>query len=261
MEIRALIVDDEPPARDELAFLLTRFSDVSVVAQAGSAREAVQAIREFEPDVVFLDIEMPGGSGFDVPADILANGEEPPLFVYATAFDQYAIRAFEENAVDYLLKPVTRERLAKSLCRVRSAIEAHAQGTGGMMRDELQRLLDTVSAGRGFTRVPVEHGGRIALLRPEEIAFCSTQERKVVAHTAHGALPCHGPLTMDALEERLSTHCFFRANRGELINLARVRECSPWFNGKYNCVMDDAKGSEVTVSRGRVPAFKERLGL
>lgn len=261
MEIRALIVDDEPPARDELAFLLSEFADVSVAGQVASAREAVAAIRDLEPDVVFLDIEMPGGSGFDVLADVLDDGAEPPLFVFATAFDQYAIRAFDENAVDYVLKPFTSERLAKSLARVRSALATRSQGPGGDVRDELHKLLASVSAGRGFTRVAVEHGGRIALLRPEEIILCCCEERRVVVHTAREALACHGPLTLDALEERLESHSFFRANRGTLVNLARVREFSPWFNGKYNCVMDDAQGTEVTVSRGRVPAFKEQLGL
>lgn len=263
MPIRALIVDDEPPARDELAYLLSEFPDVTVVAQAASAREAVATIRKHAPDVVFLDIEMPGGSGFDVLAEVLGD-DTLPLFVFATAFHNYAIQAFEENAVDYLLKPVTQDRLAKSLARVRTALARPGAGTPASEPDaqvELQRLLQTMAAQRGFTRVAVEHGGRIALLRPQEIIFCITEERKVVAHTARGALACHGTLTLDALEDRLAGNSFFRANRSTLVNLARVREFSPWFNGKYNCVMDDAEGSEITVSRGRVPAFKERLGL
>lgn len=267
MSIRAVLVDDEPPALDELAFLLSAFDDIEVVARAASAREAVAAIREHAPDVVFLDIEMPGGNGFDVVAEVL---DAPPLFVFATAFDQYAIRAFEENATDYILKPATRERLAKSLARVREALAAqggttdHEHGAAAPqpdVRDELQKLLSAMGATPHFTRVAVEREGRIALLRPEEIAFIATEDRRTMAHTARGALPCHGSPTMDALEERLAAHGFFRTNRGALINLARVREFSPWFNGKYNCVMDDADGSEVTVSRGRVPAFKERLGL
>lgn len=264
MPIRAVIADDEPPARDELAFLLSRFPDVEVAAQAASAREAVAAIRQHAPDVAFLDIEMPGGSGLDVVAEVLADGPpRPPQFVFATAFDHYAIRAFEANAVDYLLKPVEEQRLAKSLARVRGALAA-PQGPApdrAAMGGEVLRLLEAMAPARGLTRVAVEQGGRIALLRPEEIVFLSTEERRVVAHTARATLPCHGPVTMETLEERLGPHCFFRANRGTLVNLARVRGFSPWFNGKYTCAMDDAAGSEVTVSRGRVAAFKERLGL
>lgn len=264
MPIRAVIADDEPPARDELAFLLSRFPDVEVAAQAASAREAVAAIREFAPDVAFLDIEMPGGSGLDVVAEVLADGPpRPPQFVFATAFDHYAIRAFEANAVDYLLKPVEEQRLAKSLARVRGALAApHGPAPDrAAMGGEVLRLLEAMAPARGLTRVAVEQGGRIALLRPEEIVFLGTEERRVMAHTARAALPCHGPVTMEILEERLGPHCFFRANRGTLVNLARVRGFSPWFNGKYTCTMDDAAGSEVTVSRGRVAAFKERLGL
>jgi len=262
MPIRAVIADDEPPARDELAFLLSQFADVQVVAQAASAREAVAAIRQHAPDVAFLDIQMPGGSGLDVVAEVLAEGPDvPPQFVFATAFDQYAIRAFEANAVDYLLKPIERQRLAKSLARVRGALAAPPAPARAATGDEVLRLLEAMAPARGLTRVAVEQGGRIALLRPEEIVFLSTEERRVVAHTARGALPCHGPVTMEILEERLAAHTFFRANRGVLVNLTRVRGFSPWFNGKYACVMDDTAGSEITVSRGRVTAFKEHLGL
>ncbi|MCK9239235.1 LytTR family DNA-binding domain-containing protein [Desulfocurvus sp.] len=264
MPIRAVIADDEPPARDELAFLLSRFPDVEVVAQAASAREAVAAIRQHAPDVAFLDIEMPGGSGLDVVAEVLAEGPPvPPQFVFATAFDHYAIRAFEANAVDYLLKPVEADRLARSLARVRGSLAAPKGPPPGReaVGQEVLRLLEAMSPGRGLTRVAVEQGGRIALLRPEEVVFLGTEERRVVAHTARGALPCHGPVTLETLEERLGPHSFFRANRGALVNLARVREFSPWFNGKYACTMDDAQGTEITVSRGRVAAFKERLGL
>ncbi|WP_461209016.1 LytR/AlgR family response regulator transcription factor [Desulfocurvus sp. DL9XJH121] len=257
MPLRTLIVDDEPPARDELAYLLSAFEDVDAPAQAGSAREAVEMIRELEPDLVFLDIEMPGGNGFDVVSACM-DMEIQPLFVFATAFEHYAIQAFEENAVDYLLKPVTEERLTKSLARAREALATRQSRDRARMN--MQNLLSGPSAP-GITRIPVERGGRIALLRPTEVIFCSTEERKVMVHTRDEAWPCHGVNTLDGLEERMVPHAFFRAGRGALVNLARIREFSPWFNGKYILVMDDEQGTEITVSRGRVPMFKDQLGL
>lgn len=257
MPIRVLIVDDEPPARDELAYQLSAFDDTEVVAQAGSAREAVEMIIAHGPDLVFLDIEMPGGSGFDAVAAVMEL-ETPPLIIFATAFDQYAIRAFEENAVDYLLKPVTDSRLAKSLARAREALAAREP------REAAHQGLRQLLAGAGlpqFSRIAVERDGRIALLKPEEVVFCATETRKLMIHTSDGAWPCHGICTMDALEQRLNSDTFFRAGRGVLVNMERVRAFSPWFNGKYNLVLDDADGTELTVSRGRVQQFKDRLGL
>ncbi|BBD06845.1 LytR/AlgR family response regulator transcription factor [Desulfovibrio ferrophilus] len=257
MPIRVLIVDDEPPARDELAYLLSEFSDIEVVAQAGSAREACEQVMAHGPDLVFLDIEMPGGSGFDVVATTL-DMEDAPLIIFATAFDQYAIRAFEENAVDYLLKPVTEDRLSKSLARAREALSAREP------RDKARASLEQLLAGVGtpqFSRIPVERNGRIALLKPDEVVFCASESRKLMIHTTNEAWPCHGICTMDALEQRLGSGSFFRAGRGVLVNLERIREFSPWFNGKYNLVLDDAEGTELAVSRGRVQYFKERLGL
>lgn len=257
MVLKTLIVDDEPPARDELAYLLSAFEDVEAPVQAGSAREAVQAIHDTLPDLVFLDIEMPGGSGFDVVA-ACADIEPQPLYVFATAFEHYALQAFDENAVDYLLKPVTEERLAKSLARAREALTNRRTQTDAM--DGVNRVL-AAAGPKGITRIPVERGGRIALLRPAEVVFCATEDRKVMAHTRDEAWPCHGVGTLDALEQRMAGHAFFRAGRGALVNLTHIREFSPWFNGKYILAMDDTENTEIPISRGRVPAFKEIIGL
>lgn len=257
MGLKTLIVDDEPPARDELAYLLSAFEDVEVLAQAGSAREAVEAIRGMRPELVFLDIEMPGGSGFDVVAACM-DLDPQPLYVFATAFEHYAIQAFDENAVDYLLKPVTEKRLARSLARARETLGNRR--TQAAAAEGVSKAL-AATAGKGITRIAVERGGRIALLRPAEVYFCLTEDRKVMAHTRDEAWPCHGAGTLEALEQRLSGHAFFRAGRGALVNLAHIREFSPWFNGKYIVAMDDAEGTEIPISRARVPAFKEAIGL
>lgn len=256
MAIRCMIVDDEPPAREYLRSLLGSHPDVEVVDSVGAAGQAVAAARAREHDLVFLDIQLPGGNGFEVLAELCAL-PRPPLVVFATAYDSYAIQAFEANAVDYLLKPFSEERLAKSLDRVRQELAVGRE----TLPPGLTRLLCEVGLTRRLARVAVEHGGRILLLDPGEIAFCLADDKRVLAHTAAAAYPCQACVTLDRLEAKLEGQSFFRANRAALVNLACIRECSPWMNGKYLLVMADAAGTEITVSRSRVREFKEKLDL
>ena len=255
MVMRALIVDDEKPARDELAYLLQSHPDI-VATQADCADAALAAIEADRPDLVLLDIRMPGRDGFDVLRE--ARGcEHVPLFIFVTAFDEYAIKAFEQNAVDYLLKPVSPDRLAESLERARRRLAA---GRGGMT-DVLTSLLEGLGRGTRTTRVAVERHGRIALLPAAEVLCIEADDRGLEALTDQGRFPCHGLPTLTRAEERLAGQPFFRANRAILVNLERVAELSPWVGGKYLIVLDDADRTEVTVSRNRVREFKERLGL
>lgn len=263
MSIRAIVVDDEPPARDELVYLLSRLDDITVVATASSATQAVESITTHSPDLVFLDIEMPGHDGFHVVEKIMEN-ECAPLVIFVTAFNEYAIRAFEENAVDYILKPVEENRLQKSITRVRHMLSVRDEKGDGELQQHFTQNFEKmlVQLGRlALTRVSVEHQGRILLFKPEEIIFCRADDKKIWAHTKNEQFLCHGDTNLGKLEERLHGHAFFRANRGELVNMEKIREFSPWFNGKYNIVLDDSFGTEIAVSRSRVKAFKERLGL
>ena len=255
MVLRALIVDDEKPARDELAYLLGEHSDLEV-SQADSAARALEAMERDKPDLVLLDIRMPGRDGFDVlrEASCLPH---VPLFVFVTAFDRYAIAAFEQNAVDYLLKPVSPERLAVSLDRVRRRLEEGRPG----LPDALESLLAGMGRGAPLARIAVERHGRIGLLPAAAVVLIEADDKGVRALTDQGRLPCHGLPTLTRAEERLVGQPFFRANRAVLVNLERVAELSPWIGGKYLLVMNDADRTEVTVSRNRVRAFKERLGL
>ena len=254
MGLRALIVDDEKPARDELVYLLDAHPDVET-SQAASAAQALALIASERPDLVFLDIHMPGQDGFSV----LAQAQElpqPPLFVFVTAFDQHAIQAFEQNAVDYLLKPVSAERLAVSLERVRRRL---VEGKPG-----LPQSLEPLLAGLGrqsLARVAVEQHGRIRLLPAREVLCIEAEERGVMALTDQGRLPCHGLPTLTKAEERLAGQAFCRVSRAVMVNLERIAELSPWVGGRYLLVMDDAARTEVAVSRNRVRQFKERLGL
>lgn len=260
MKIRTLLVDDEPPARDELVYLLTSFPDLEL-SEAKNATEALTAIRETSPDLVFLDIQMPGRDGFYVLRESLCL-PQPPLFVFVTAYNDYAVRAFEENAVDYLLKPIARDRLQKTVERVRGLLRSRQEP--GSLQPELAALVRDGVIGPvrgGPVRLTVEAGGRIQLLDASEVTHCEKQEKRILIHTSRESYPCHGPSTLDELEERLRGQTFFRANRGTLVNLARVREFSPWTAGKYSLVLDDEAGTEVTLSRGRVKDFKICLGI
>lgn len=260
MPIRALIVDDEAPARDELAYLLQAHRDVDA-QQTATAEGALEIIAQGRIDLVFQDIQMPVLDGFHV----LAGAQmlpHPPLFVFVTAHDTHAIRAFEENAADYLLKPVSPDRLAKSLERVRRLL-AEPAGGAPLLSGALERLL--TSAGhpglRALSRLAVEQGGRIALIPTAEVVLLEAEEKHVVAVTDSARLPCHGLPTLARACDRLAGLPFFQANRAQLVNLERIAEFAPWFGGKYCVTMADAARTEVTVSRNRVRAFKEQLGL
>lgn len=256
-KISALIVDDEGPARNELAYLLAEFPDMETT-EAQTGGHALEIIRDNEPDLVFLDIQMPGRDGFDVLRE--ARGfPDPPLFVFVTAYDQYAIRAFEMNAVDYLLKPVTSKRLAVSVKRARELLGR--RGPGNDLQPELGEMLASMPGGEPLPRLTVESNGRIQLIDYENIVYFELSDRKVVVNTFDQSHPCHGLATLDDVEARVGNLKFLRINRSVVVNLNRVREFSPWTGGKYSLIMDDAGSTELTLSRGRVKDFKQRLGL
>lgn len=256
MTIRALIVDDEAPARDELAYLLEDHPDVSAI-QAATAEEALSVIARGLADVVFQDIHMPGQDGFHV-LSCAKDFDPQPLFVFVTAYDQHAIRAFEENAADYLLKPVSPDRLAKSLDRVRNALAAHEQAP---LKQAVEKLLSCVGQGRPLPKLAVEQNGRISLIALSRVALIEAEEKRLMASTDTGRLPCHGMSTLAKACERLAGLSFFQANRAQMVNLDLIAELSPWFGGKYHLVMADKERSEVVVSRNRAREFKTRLGI
>ena len=283
MTIHALIVDDEAPARDELAYLLEGHPDVRA-RQASNAQEALAAIEGGDIALVFQDIQMPGQDGFHVLAEA-QNLDHPPVFVFVTAYDQHAIRAFEENAADYLLKPVSPERLAKCLDRVRKLLHAAPEAAhcedcseisqdgpssgarldpvlgGQPLREAVERLLSSVGRAKPLPRLAVEQGGRISMVSTAKVILVEADEKRVLALTDMGTLSCHGLPTLAKAAERLEGLPFFQANRAQLINLERIAEFSPWFGGKYHVVMNDADRTEITVSRNRVRDFKARLGI
>jgi DNA-binding LytR/AlgR family response regulator len=256
MTIKTIIVDDEQPARDELAYLLSCHDDIEIVGEADSASRAILLIKKLQPDLVFLDIQMPGKNGFQVISELMEM-EKQPFFIFATAYDQYAIKAFEENTLDYIMKPFSDERIALGLDRVRKLTATRDIS----FRNELETLLDKVGARQEPIRISVEEKGRMHLLAPDDIVFCLYKDKRIMVHTRSAQYPLYGIATMDKLEKHLEAASFFRTHRVSLVNLNQIKEFSPWFNGKYNLVMADKAGTEIIVSRNRAKAFKTRLGI
>lgn len=243
--LRMLVVDDEALARARLKELLADLDGVEVVGEAENGIEAVQKIQEHRPDVVLLDIQMPGMNGFEVIAAL----DKVPLIVFATAYDEYAIRAFEVDSLDYLLKPIEKERLAEAIDRARRLVF----GGGGLER-ELERLAALVR-GRAVERLPVQKGKKIVLLDLSDIVWIGAEEGLVFVHTKDSRYMVN--MTMADLCGRLDDATFFRIHRSTIVNLDHIVEIIPWFSGKYRVIVDDADRTELTLSRGRAKALRD----
>ena len=248
--IRTLVVDDEKLARDRLMGFLAKLQGVEVVGQAENGVEAVERIQRDKPDLVFLDVQMPGMDGFDV---LKALPGPAPHVVFATAFDDYAIRAFEVEAIDYLLKPFARARVEEAIGRVRSRLERGAAGV------DVESVLKRLEDGRRehLRQIPVHAGKRILLVPIEEVLWFGVEYRLVYAHTVDRAYMTN--FTLRDLEERLDPEVFFRAHKASLVNMRQVKEIVPWFGGRYKLVMRDQSGSEVPVSRAQARALRAKL--
>jgi DNA-binding LytR/AlgR family response regulator len=263
--IRALIVDDERRARAYLAKLVAAHEDIVVV---GEARDGISALREIEqlaPDLVFLDVQMPEMTGLDVARALPA--EKAPIVVFTTAYDRYALDAFEVSATDYLLKPYDGERLAKSLDRVRTILRGNDRAGEGLVSERLERLLTALEggeaakteqpAGSPLTRIPAQTRTGIVLLDAGEVYQIASEDRLVFAYTREGRFCVN--FSIKELEARLPGASFFRNHRSCIVNLDHVREVLPWFHGKLMLKLDD--GTETIVSEDRAPRLRAILGL
>jgi two-component system LytT family response regulator/two-component system response regulator LytT len=255
-----MVVDDEQLARDELCFQLERFPEVQVVAQAGNGLEALAAADRHEPELVFLDIQMPGLSGFEVARRLLTREEEAPAFVFVTAFDQHAIEAFEINAVDYLLKPVDATRLEQALVRVRRRLSQDRPGSPPV-NDQLERIVKMI-AGRQVRRdqVAVKVGDRMLLIQADEIVYASLADESINIVTSQ-VTGTSNYRTLDELQTRLDPEIFWRVHRSHLVNINKIKEIVPWFSRNYILRMKDAKGTEIPVSRAQTKRLREYLKL
>ena len=259
MSLSAVIVDDEQLARDELAYLLKDIGDVDVVAQGKNGVEAVNLIREHSPDLVFLDVQMPGLDGFGVLKKLLDKKIPLPKIVFATAFDQYAVKAFEVNSVDYLLKPFDRKRVAQSLQKAREKIEV-----AGASSDKFEALMRMLESQKPQTsKILLKAAGRLFLINQKDICFASIEDGVITVVTS-GASGMEGQSNCRTLEELLDSldpNLFWRAHRSFLVNINRIKEVVPWFKSSYQLRMDDKKQTEIPVSRAQTKRLRELFGL
>jgi len=259
--MRVVVVDDEQLAREELCFQLEQVGNAEVVAQAGNGLEALAAVERHDPDLVFLDVQMPGLTGFEVARRLLEHSEESPALIFVTAFDQHAIEAFEVNAVDYLLKPVDAARLEQALQRARRRVSAERTGEKAPLNDQLERIVKMMS-GRQIHRdqVAVKVGERFLLVQADDIIYASLADESINIVTGHVA-GTSNYRTLDDLQGRLDPEIFWRVHRSHLVNINKIKEIVPWFSRNYILRMKDAKGTEIPVSRSQTQRLREYLKL
>jgi two-component system response regulator LytT len=267
MPMTAVIVDDEELAREELKYLLDTAGSVDVLAEGRNGVEAVELIREHHPDVVFLDVQMPGLDGFAVLRKLLdfSDGEPLPQIIFATAFDQYAVRAFDVNAIDYLLKPFDRNRVLQALERARLRLQeagGEAKPAQGDLRVEtLLRLIEQHQGPRGHSgKIVLQAGSRLLLVDQKDVCFAAINEGviTVVTPSVEGQSKCR---TLEELFELLDPAVFWRAHRSYLVNINHIREVVPWFKSSYQLRMSDKKQTEIPVSRAQTRRLRELFNL
>jgi len=269
MSISALIIDDEQLAREELKYLLDQVGGVDVVAQGSNGIEAVDLIEEYRPDLVFLDVQMPGMDGLAVIQRLMERNRtkpEPlPQIVFATAYDQYAVRAFDVNAVDYLLKPFDRTRVEQAVERVKGRMGVGSAGDSPI-ESQLDALLRLLNRPQGVSRASqpakliVQAQSRLLLVDQAEICYAAIDEGviRVVMQNFEGQSKCR---TLEELLELLDPAIFWRAHRGFVVNINHIREVVPWFKSSYQLRMNDKKQTEIPVSRAQTKRLRELFNL
>jgi two-component system LytT family response regulator/two-component system response regulator LytT len=255
MSINTIIVDDEKPAREELAYLLKAFPDINLIGQGKNGVEAVALIKEHSPDLVFLDVQMPGLDGFGVLKKLVEKKMKVPHVVFATAFDHYAVQAFDVNAVDYVLKPFDKARISKAIQRARREIEAHTSPT-----ERLERLVSQLGAAKQSAGPPVKvlvkAQQKMLLVDGEDIAWASI-ERGAISVMARDVEGSSNYRTLEELDAALQSESFWRPHRSFLVNIHFIKEVMPWFNATFMLKMNDKKQTEIPVSRSQIKRMRE----
>ncbi len=258
--LRTIVVDDEQLARDELCFLLGQIGDVEIVAQAGNGIEALRVVEEHAPDLVMLDVQMPGLTGFEVARRLLLAGGDSQL-VFVTAYDQHAIEAFEVNAVDYLLKPVDAGRLARAMDRVRKRMVSDRLAPRARTAEDVERLLQRLSDRQDLReQLAVKVADRFLLVQADEVVHASVED-DVITVVTNSLSGTSNYRTLDELQARLDPAVFWRVHRSHLVNINKIREIVPWFSRNYILKMKDGKGTEIPVSRTQTKRLREYLRL
>jgi two-component system response regulator LytT len=258
MTLNTIIVDDEKPAREELAFLLKGFPEINVIGQGKNGVEAVALIKEHSPDLVFLDVQMPGLDGFGVLKKLVERKLKVPHVVFATAFDHYAVQAFDVNAVDYVLKPFDKGRIAKAIARARKMLDTQTSAT-----DRLEQLVNQLGSAKLApqpVKLLVKSQQRLLLVNAEDILFATLDSGSisVISRDAEGSSNYR---TLDELHAALDSDLFWRPHRSYLVNIHHIKEVVPWFKSSYMLKMGDKKRTEIPVSRGQTQRLHELFKL
>jgi two-component system response regulator LytT len=257
MKITALIVDDEQPARDELAFLLKGIPDFEILGQGKNGVEAVNLVRELDPHLVFLDVQMPGVDGFGVIKRLLEKKVSLPFFIFVTAYDHYAVQAFEVNALDYLMKPIAKPRLEKAVLRVRRLLETSDSASQKLDR-LVQMMEERPSLHKG--KLVVKSSNRLFLVDSDDVIYASIEDGviSIVTRDLEGQSNFR---TVEELQSNLDPKTFWRVHRSYLVNVNHIKEVVPWFKSSYQLRMQDRKQTEIPVSRAQTRKLRELLNL
>lgn len=259
--INTVIVDDERPARDELAFLLKGFPEINVIAQGKNGLEALALIKEHDPDLVFLDVQMPGLDGFGVIKKLIERRLRVPQIVFATAFENYAVQAFEVNAVDYVLKPFDKARISKAVQRAKKMVEANTSPV-----ERLETLVGQLGASAGppksnqRVKLLVKAQARMFLVDADDVIYASIQDGTITIF-ARDTEGVSNYRTIEELGGALDEDIFWRAHRSYLVNINHIKEVVPWFKSSYMLKMNDKRQSEIPVSRAQTKRLREFLKL
>ncbi len=252
VKTRVLIVDDEPLARKRIRTMLSSDSDIEIVGDCANGRDAIQAIKDLSPDLVFLDVQMPEIDGFAVLEAI--DSEEMPLVIFVTAHDRYALQAFDVYALDYLLKPFDRRRFNKALERAKNRIHNEK---GSQFSQRTIALLEEIKAKSSYTgRLVIKAGGRVFFLKCEEIDWIEAEGKYVRLHVGKESYLLREAIS--GLEAQLDPKRFLRIHRSTIVNIDRVRELEPWFHGEYRVILRD--GTQLMLSRGCRRKLGDLLG-
>jgi two-component system LytT family response regulator/two-component system response regulator LytT len=253
--LRVVVADDEQPARDELCFLLEQSESIEIVGKVANGPEALGTVERLAPDLVFLDVQMPGLTGFEV-AQRMIERQSPTHVIFVTAFDRHAIDAFEVNAVDYLLKPVEPSRLERAVARARQRVSADKP-----LDDRLERLMQMLADREGRQeQLAVKVGDRFLLVHADDIIYASLTDESINIVTGQLA-GTSNYRTLDELQTRLDPAVFWRVHRSHLVNINKIKEIVPWFSRNYILRMKDTKGTEIPVSRSQTKRLREYLKL
>jgi two-component system response regulator LytT len=258
MTINTIIVDDEKPAREELAFLLKSFPEINLIGQGKNGLEGVNLIKEHSPDLVFLDVQMPGLDGFGVLKKLVERKLKVPHVVFATAFDHYAVQAFDVNAVDYVLKPFDKARIAKAIQRAKKKMESHTSST-----ERLEQLVSQLGAGRPTaqpSKVLVRSQQRLLLVDAEDLVFASI-EGGLISVMARDVEGSSNYRTLEELHSALDSESFWRPHRSYLVNIHHIKEVVPWFKSSFMIKMNDKKQTDIPVSRQQTKRLRELFKL